>query len=132
MAVSNGNTVAVQGLAQLQRDLYKVNTDARREVREGLREVGQIVADQAKVLASSRMHTRTGDLVRKIVPTVRAQGVYVQAKATHRGFAYPGKFEFGGSNTRRAFLLPALEQKRPEVDRKMEEWLDSFLSKNNL
>ena len=131
MAAVSGNTVVVQGLAQLQRDLYKVNTDARREVRQGLREVGQIVADQAKVLAASKMHKRTGDLVRKIVPTVRAQGVYVQAKAVHRGFTYPGKFEYGGG-ARRAFLLPALEQKRPEVDRKMEEWLDTFLSKNNL
>lgn len=131
MALS-GNTVVVSGLAQLQRDLYKVNTDARREVREGLREVGQIVADQAKVLAASRMHPRTGDLVRKIVPTVRAQGVFVEAKAKHRGFSYPGKFEFGGSSVRRAFLLPALDMKRPDVDRKMEEWMDTFLDKHNL
>ena len=132
MAGTAGQTLVVKGLAQLQRDLYRVNREARTEVRTGLKQVGQIVATEAKLLGASRLTPRTGDLVRKIVPTVRAQGVCVEAKARHRGYAYPGKFEFGARSVRRAFLLPALQNKQDEVYRAMEQWVDTFLSQNNL
>lgn len=132
MAGTMGQTLVVQGLAQLQRDLYKANREARTEVREGLKDVGRIVSTEAKQLAATRLTPRTGDLVRKIVPTVRAQGVFVEAKAKHRGYAYPRKFEFGGRSSRRAFLVPALQNKQDEVYRSMERWVDSFLSENNL
>lgn len=127
-----GQTLVVRGLAQLQRDLYRADRGARTEVRQGLKNVGRIVSDQAKLIAEARGLHDTGDLVRRIVPTVRAQGVYVEAKARHRGYPYPGIYEFGGGGARRAFLLPALQQKKDEVYRAMERWLDTFLAENNL
>jgi hypothetical protein len=94
---TTGQTLQVRGLAQLQRDLGKVNKTARSEVRTGLKDVGDIVAREAKIVAAQNgLRGKTGNLIRKIVPTVRAQGVFVEAKATNKGYRYPGVYEFAG------------------------------------
>jgi len=128
---TRGGTLRVEGLAQLQRDLGKVSKDARKEIRTGLKEVGQIVASEAKLIAAAKGLHKSGDLIRRIVPTVRQQGVFVEAKAMHRGYRYPGIYEFARKRGR-PFLGPALEQDVDKVERAMEHWLDTFLKSNDL
>jgi hypothetical protein len=134
---TTGQTLQIRGLSALQRDLGKASKTAKKEVRDGLKEIGEIVSDEAKLMAQARGLNKTGTLIRKIVPTVRQQGVFVEAKARKKskkypaGYRYPAVYEYG---TRRArpFLEPALERKQAEVERAMEKWLDSFLRKNDL
>ena len=94
---ATGQTLQVKGLAQLQRDLGKVEKTARTEVRTALKEVGSIVARESKMVAAQKgLRGKTGNLIAKIVPTVRQQGVFVEAKAMNKGYRYPGVYEFGG------------------------------------
>jgi len=134
---TTGGTLRVEGLAALQRDLRKVNKTANKEVRDGLKDVGRIVSDQAKLIAAAKGLNKTGQLIRKITPSVRQQGVFVQAKAKRKsprypgGYPYPAIYEYG-IRRGRPFLEPALDRSKSEVERAMEHWLDSFLSKNDL
>jgi hypothetical protein len=94
---ATGQTLQVKGLAQLQRDLGKVEKSARTEIRTALKDVGHIVAREAKMQAAMNgLRGKTGNLIKKIVPTVRQQGVFVEAKAMNAGYRYPGVYEFGG------------------------------------
>lgn len=132
-----GGTLQVRGLAELQRDMRKVSRSANSEIRDGLKDVGRIVSERAKIVALSKGLHKTGDLARKITPTVRQQGVFVQAKAKRRspkypgGYPYPAVYEYG-MRRGRPFLVPALESSTNEVERAMEHWLNTFLSKNDL
>jgi hypothetical protein len=137
-SASFGGTLQVEGLAQLQRDLNKVNKTAKKEVRDGLKEVGDIVARNAQFIAAANgLRGRTGDLIKKIKPTVRQQGVFVEAKAKRKspkypgGYRYPGIYEFDPRRAR-PFLWPAAETSEAQVERAMDRWLDTFLSKNDL
>jgi hypothetical protein len=101
---ATGQTLQVKGLAQLQRDLGKVAKTARTEVRTGLKDVGSIVSRESKMVAAQKgLRGKTGKLIARIVPTVRAQGVFVEAKAMNKGYRYPGVYEFGGRDVQ---LLP--------------------------
>ncbi len=136
-SATTGGTLRVEGLAALQRDLNRVNKTAKGEVRDGLKEVGRIVSDQAQLIATAKGLNKTGQLVRRIVPTVRQQGVFVEAKAKKRspkypaGYPYPAVYEYG-IRRGRPFLEPALDSSKRSVERAMEHWLDTFLSKNDL
>jgi hypothetical protein len=136
-SASFGGTLQVEGLAQLQRDLNRVNKTAKGEVRDGLKGVGKIVSDQAQLIAAAKGLNKTGQLIRRIVPTVRQQGVFVEAKAKRKspkypsGYPYPAVYEYG-IRRGRPFLEPALNKSQNEVERAMERWLDTFLSKNDL
>jgi len=141
-SASFGGTLQVEGLAQLQRDLNRVNKTAKKEVRDGLKEVGDIVAQKAKFIAAAQgLRGRTGDLIKKIKPTVRQQGVFVEAKAKHPSKKYPGGYRYPGlyegidgyaRGRARPFLWPAAETSEAQVERAMDNWLDTFLSKNDL
>lgn len=89
-------TLQVEGLAALQRDLNKVNKAAKREMREGLKEVGRIVQDDARLIAKAKGLHDTGELRRKISPAITQNAVYVRAKAMRGGYNYPAVYEFGG------------------------------------
>ena len=93
---AGGFTLQIEGLAALQRDLGKVNQAAKGEVREGLKDVGRIVQDEARLIAKAKGLYDTGALVRKISPAITQNAVYVRAKATKGGYNYPGVYEFGG------------------------------------
>jgi hypothetical protein len=134
---TTGQTLQIRGLAALQRDLGKVNKTAKKEVRDGLKDVGDIVSREAKLIASAKGLNKTGTLIRRIVPTVRQQGVFVEAKARKKskkypgGYRYPAVYEYGIKRGR-PFLEPALQRKQADVERAMEKWLDGFLRKNDL
>jgi hypothetical protein len=95
---ATGQTLQVKGLAALRRDLKKVDANIDKQaIRPGLKDVGQIVANEAKSIAAAKFNTlSTGQMARKIAPAVLANAVYVRSKATRNGYAYPGVYEFGG------------------------------------
>ena len=115
-----------------------MRSTAKKEVRDGLKEVGDIVARNAQFIAAANgLRGRTGDLIKKIKPTVRQQGVFVEAKAKRKspkypgGYRYPGIYEFDPRRAR-PFLFPAAEASEAQIERAMSYWLDTFLSKNDL
>lgn len=91
-------TLQVEGLRQLRRDIKKVDASIDKDyIRPALKDIGQIVADEAKAIARSRFNTlSTGNLANKIKPSVTQNAVFVVAKATRGGYPYPGVYEFGG------------------------------------
>lgn len=113
---ATGQTLRVEGLSALQRDLNKIAAPGSERsinqelLRPGLKEVADIVAADARSIAKRRFNTlSTGTMARKIVGAVTAQGVFVQSKATRKsrkypqGYRYPGVYEYGGRNVQ---LLP--------------------------
>lgn len=108
MAVEGGGSyVSISGLRPLLRDLKRLEPATYKELRQGLKDAGQIVADEAKRNALSLYKKRTGDLSTKITPAVQQRAVLVRAKAKHRGYDYPGRLEF----TKKPFAEPALQSK---------------------
>jgi HK97 gp10 family phage protein len=128
--ISN-DTIAVEGLRDLMRALKEMDKTTRKEVRAKLREVGKIVADEAKSQATSKMTQRSGNLVRSIKVSVTQRSVSIVAGALKRsakypsGYNYPKRHEYG-SGGKRAFMNPALEDKQEEVIERFEEILDEL------
>lgn len=128
--ISN-DTIAVEGLRDLMRSLKEMDKTTRKEVRAKLREVGKIVADEAKSQASSKMTSRSGNLIRLIKVSVTQRSVSIVAGAMKRspkypsGYNYPRRHEYG-SGGKRAFMNPALDEKQEEVIKRFEEILDEL------
>jgi hypothetical protein len=95
---ATGQTLQVKGLTALRRDLKKVDANIDKQaIRPGLKDVGQIVVNEAKSIAAAKFNTlSTGEMARKIAGSVTMNGVFVQSKATRDGYRYPGVYEFGG------------------------------------
>lgn len=91
-------TLQVEGLRQLRRDIKKADASIDKDyIRPALKDIGQIVADEAKSNAQRLFTTlSTGKLASKISPSVTQNAVFVVAKATRAGYGYPGVYEFGG------------------------------------
>lgn len=121
-----GQTIVVEGLAELNKVFAKLDKAQKKEMRDKLKSVGKIVADEAKSQAQARGLVKTGKLVRQIRPQVRTRAVVVEATALKRsaaypsGYPYPKRYEYekGGA---RAFMKPALEEKQGEVIDRFEE-----------
>jgi hypothetical protein len=104
---------------------------ARKEFRAKLRDVAKIVVREAQSQAESRGLHKSGELVRKIKPSITARSIAIRAAASKKsrkypgGFNYPRRYEFekGGA---RAFLRPALEAKQEEVVKKFDEIFDEL------
>lgn len=105
---ASGQTLRVEGLTELLRDLGKADKDAKREVVNGLKDVGQIVANRAATIIQQkglatpyRGHGSTpGQLLRKMQSrgalSVTQKGVAIKSTAKRAGFLYGGVYEFGG------------------------------------
>lgn len=126
-----GRTVAVEGLQDLMRIIRKMDKEARKEVRAKLRDVGKIVADEAKAQAAAQGLYRTGLLIRRIRPKLTSRSIQIVDTAMKRspkypsGYNYPKRYEYekGGA---RAFMRPALEAKQEEAVRRFEEIFDEL------
>lgn len=106
---ATGQTLRVEGLAELQRDLNKIAAPGQERsvnqqlLRPALKEIGDIVAEDARSIARRRFTTlSSGTMARKIAASVTQNGVFVQSKATRKskkypeGYRYPGVYEYGG------------------------------------
>jgi len=108
-------TLQVEGLAALQRDLNKVigpgsaDTIRKNLLQPALKELGEITANEARNIAKRRFVTKsTGKMAKQIQPSVVMNAVYVQSRATRTGkksgrYRYPAVYEYGGRDVQ---LLP--------------------------
>lgn len=144
---ATGSTIRVEGLAQLIRDMDLVSKELSRDLRRELLDVARIVSDHARTSvvlreglgpgqAGQDRKANTGRLQRGIRPKMRGATAIVENRTKSRnGYPYPGIYEFGVSGrarTRRAFLEPALDQKKDDVVRSIEDMLDRLTSSHGL
>lgn len=120
-------------------DMGKIPKDLKVKLRPGLRDVGQIVRDQARVNAAWSRRIPAATRV-SVGFTKRNPGVAVQVNKNRAPHARP--FEHGGMpgefrhpvfghrdrpwepQRARPFLAKALEEKAPEAERKIAEVFD--------
>lgn len=112
------DAVKVKGLKELERALKASDKETAKGFRKELREAGKIVAlDARSRMGGIDRYSATG-----IRPRVRG-GVNVSVEQSRRRTT--GKRpDFGALQMRRA-LVPALESKRDEVERRVENLLDA-------
>ena len=103
---SGDATLVVNGLLDIQKALIGVSDKVAKDERKPLREIGDIVASEAKSVARQKGLTgTTGDLVNKIRPSVTQSAVYVRDNAMRTSgknapFSYPFIWEFAGGGVR--------------------------------
>ena len=132
-------TISVPGLAQLTKDLARIEPELRKELRNRFRELIQPVADDAKSRASwsSRipnairisLGAKNMSLTAKAVdaPHAKAYEGLAKGSGSRSGFRHPvyGRDVWVSQSTR-PFLLPAVQAHSDEVYRKVEEILDDI------
>jgi len=107
------STVVVENFAGWRKSIKDLDTGLDKELKQGLRTIGVKVTTRAKEWARAQGLVASGDLVRKIAPSVTQKGVAIVAKAKRGTFAYPAVYEYGGRGNLaagpRAFLTPAVK-----------------------
>ncbi len=122
-------TIVVENFAAWRKSIKELDTGLDKELKQGLRTVGVKVTTRAKEWARAQGLVASGELVRKIAPSVTAKGVAIVAKAKRGTFAYPAVYEYGGrrggTTGPRAFLAPAAKASesliREELGKVMDE-----------
>jgi hypothetical protein len=119
--------ILVEDYAKWRRAVKELDTGLDKELKAGLRQLGVKVSKKAKGEADNQGLIATGELMRKISPSVRMNEVVIAAKAkrpassgarggryARKPFPYPMVYEFGGrgegSTGPRAFLAPAVQK----------------------
>lgn len=121
---------AGEDFKDLLKALASMDKTARKEARRKLREVGEIVAVEARAQAEQQGLRKSGNLIRQIRPRVGRSSIQIVAAAKRksaaypRGFNYPLVHEYGPH--KRPFMRPALAAKWDEAHRKFEEVLDEL------
>lgn len=111
--------VRVKGLREFQRACNKSTKELKKDVRANLRKAGDIV----KVESAARFAGIDARSAAGYRTAVRARGVSVEQRLGRTTGLRP---DFGRLQMRRA-LEPALEAKRPEVEREFERMLDRLV-----
>lgn len=111
--------VRIGGLRDFDRALGKADKDLRTVLRNDLKEIAMVVAEEAVTIAEQKGLVRSGDMVRRIAPFSLVRGTGVRSSSRHRGYAYPRRLEYEGRNGDEygpnASLLPAVEAKKDEL-----------------
>lgn len=118
-------TVRVEGLKETVAALNRLDGDVRKSVRGELREIGGLVADEARAIAGG--FRQSGDTARGVKVSVRGTVVAVRSTASHRGFVYPKRLEYEQGSSARPHLFPALDRKRATVVDRVEQVVDRAL-----
>jgi hypothetical protein len=138
--------VLVEDYARWRRAIKELDTGLDKELKQGLKSVGVKVSDKAKAEVAAKGLVNTGELMRKISPTVRAKDVAIVSKAKRppsdgsRGGRYAGKpfpygfvYEYGGRGAAgtgpRAFLRPGVEKSKDVIVQGFTEVLDDTARK---
>lgn len=109
-------TLRVKGLRELMRATARAESGVRREVRASLREVGNVVRDEAeRTFAEVDARSARGYRTR-----VRQRGVSVEQSLRKTTGLRP---DYGALQMRRA-LIPALAANEDEIEDRMERALD--------
>jgi F0F1-type ATP synthase membrane subunit b/b' len=110
-------TVRVHGYREFQRAAKNAPKDIKRETRKAFARVGDLVKDEAAQLFESiDARSAAGFKTR-----VRQRGVAVEQSLRKTTGTRP---DFGGTQMRVA-LVPALEEKEDEVERELEDAIDT-------
>ena len=135
--------ILVEDYAKWRKAVKELDTGLEKELKAGLRQLGVKVSDKAKSEAASKGLVATGELMRKISPSVRMKDVVIAAKAKRpassgsRGgryagkpFPYPAIYEYGGrsggsATGPRAFLAPAVEKSSDLIREELTKVMDN-------
>ena len=126
--------VLFEDFARVRRGLKALDGGLDKELKAGLKAVAAKVVTKAQAEATRKGLVDTGELVRKIAPSVTQKSVDIVAKAKRKGFSYPAVYEYGsrgkGSSTGpRAFLRPGLRKAGPQIARELEDVIKSTVRK---
>lgn len=118
-----GGAIRVEGLRELERALKASDKDAAKGLRKELREAAKVVSLEAR----SRFSGVDGYSAMGIRPRVRSGLVAVAEQSRKRTTGKRG--DYGALQMRKA-LVPALWDKRDEVEERIENMLDT-VGRNN-
>ena len=118
-----GETLRVEGLAELQRAFAVADKSLSRELRSSLREVAEPVRADAESLAVASI-PRIGVPWSRMRVGVTRRTVYVAPKERGTRFAPRKRRNLAGLLMGRS-MLPALRRNEPQIERRMEEMLDT-------
>ena len=140
--------VVVENFTQWRKAVKELDAGLDKELKAGLKAIGSKVATKAQGEAAAKGLFKTGELIRKISPSVTQKGVAIAAKAKRpatngkRGrsryagqpFAYPAVYEFGGrldgnKTGPRAFLAPAVQKSSQLIMSELERVIETTASK---
>jgi hypothetical protein len=120
--------ISIHGLKELDRALGRSDKTLRTDLRQRLKRVAEIVAQEARGIA--RPHSRSGDLIAGIKPVSIAGGAAVRSSAIHQGYSYPTRLEYEGRKGRAfgplASINPAIERRMDDITRETEKVLDEL------
>jgi hypothetical protein len=134
----SANLVVIENYADFRKKIKALDSGLDSEVKVGMRKIGKQVATQAKAIAGVKGLRDSGELIRKIAPSVRMDGTTIRAKAMRSTgkrapFPYPAIYEYGGrgggSTGPRAFLGPAVEAMQDEIRQEVENIVDETMRK---
>ena len=114
--------------------LKLLDTGLDSELKKGLKAVGAKVVTKAQAEAERKGLRDSGELIRKIAPSVTQKSVDIVAKAKRAGFSYPAVYEYGGrgkvnATGPRAFLRPGLRKAGPAIQEEMMQVINQTVSK---
>lgn len=134
MAKYSVASVDVHGLQALIRSFNRMDKSLGKELRKELKDVARIVSTEARDIALHKGLLDTGRLIRTTRPAVRGETALVRTTANNKGYQYPMIFEYGGRGETgigpRAYLEPALQNKREDVIEALDEMLGRLASEN--
>lgn len=117
-------TVRVEGLRELHAALKRAEGDLDKGLRDELKEIGQVVADESR----SRFSHVSPRSAAGFKPRVRGSGRVDVAQSLRRTTGKRG--DYGAHQMRRA-LIPALDAKEGEIVRRLDRMLDHVADRFN-
>jgi hypothetical protein len=143
--------VVVENFTQWRKAVKELDAGLDKELKVGLKAIGSKVTTKAQAEAGAKGLLKTGDLIKKIAPSVTQKGVAIVSKAKResspgtrkfrdgRGrsryagkpFPYPMVYEYGGrgGSGSRAFLAPAVQKSSQLIMSELEKVIETTASK---
>ncbi len=117
-----GAAVQITGLREAQKALGQIDSEVRKELREALRGQARKVADRYR----SNINSRSGTLAGKVSVRARPTGASVGST-----LIYAPVVEFGWRPRfkPRHWLMGAIEQMKPEIEREAPRAIDEILER---
>jgi hypothetical protein len=123
--------IRFEGLREFDRTLSRADKGLHKHLRTALKDIAELVASEARGIASSKNLRDSGDLISGIKPFAAAGRAGVRSSARHRGYPYPRRLEFqgrGGSTFGpRASVIPAVDAKADQAIKRADSLLDRLM-----
>jgi hypothetical protein len=132
-----GNPVRISNFTEFYTNLRLISVDLHVELRQGLKDVLETVADDARRWADIRGFTPpgtsgrgTGALIGMIRVGLTSKKGYIVDRASNEGFAYPRMWEYA-SGGERSFFRPAIKEGETRIYTGVEVVLNEVIRKWN-